>query len=141
MSLRLTLLPTLLLLHLTTALHHMKRAPLSWVENRAAGVPLVVTNMCREVIYPAIVTQSGTAPIGGFMLDSGQTQDYVVSSDWQGRVWGRTNCSFNPAGTAPSVSGGALGNGAACSTGDCGGIVNCRATVSFFFVWKNGDRR
>ncbi len=53
-----------------------------------------------------------------------------VSWDWQGRVWGRTNCSFNANGTGPSQLNGVRGNGAACLTGDCFGVVDCQFTVS-----------
>lgn len=118
-----SLIPALLLLLLTPAdaIHHMKRE----VTARQNGnVPLVVTNRCGETIYPGIVTQAGTGPASqGFQLTPGQNNRQTVSSNWQGRVWGRTNCSFNAQGTAQ-------GGGAACSTGDCGGTVSCQATVS-----------
>ncbi|KAL9006311.1 MAG: hypothetical protein Q9188_000910 [Gyalolechia gomerana] len=103
----------------------MKRGPLAWVNRRADNRPLVIRNQCRETIYPGIGTQAGTGPsTQGFQLTSGQSRDLTVSADWQGRVWGRTNCSFNAAGTAPASS----GTGVACGTGDCGGTVNCRGT-------------
>ncbi|KAI4236233.1 MAG: hypothetical protein LQ349_002660 [Xanthoria aureola] len=103
----------------------MERAPLAWVERRADNRPLVITNKCPDTIYPGIGTQAGTAPsTQGFRLNPGERRDLTVSADWQGRVWGRTNCSFNAAGTAPLSS----GTGVACSTGDCGGTVNCRGT-------------
>jgi hypothetical protein len=53
-----------------------------------------------------------------------------VSPDWAGRVWGRTNCSFNGDGSGPSAYGGLDGNGAACYTGDCVGKLDCESTVS-----------
>ncbi|KAI4189194.1 MAG: hypothetical protein L6R41_001637 [Letrouitia leprolyta] len=103
----------------------MERGPLAWVNRRADNRPLKITNQCKETIYPGIGTQAGTGPsTQGFKLTSGQSRDLTVSADWQGRVWGRTNCSFNAAGTAPSSS----GTGVACGTGDCGGTVNCRGT-------------
>ncbi|EON95928.1 putative thaumatin family protein [Phaeoacremonium minimum UCRPA7] len=43
-----------------------------------------------------------------------------VSSNWQGRVWGRTNCTFTENGTAPADMG-----GVACTTGDCFGKLDC----------------
>jgi len=113
------------------AVHHMKRAPLAYVLQRDETVPLVVQNLCSDTIYPGIVTQSGTAPsVGGFKLQTGETRNLTVGADWQGRVWGRTNCSFNSDGTGPSNNGGNNGGGRACGSGDCGGIVNCKATVS-----------
>ncbi|KAF2148419.1 Osmotin, thaumatin-like protein [Myriangium duriaei CBS 260.36] len=92
---------------------------------RKAGttsIPLVVTNQCQETIYPGIVTQGGTGPSSqGFQLTPGSNKMQTVSSDWQGRVWGRTNCSFNSQGTSQ-------GGGPACKTGDCGGTIGCSAT-------------
>ena len=109
----------------------MKRDPLVWVEPRDASKPLVVTNKCAEVIYPGTLTSAGTGPNpAGFQLKPGETKSLTVSSDWQGRVWGRTNCSFNSGGTGPAHAGGINGNGAACITGDCGGVVNCELAVS-----------
>ena len=120
--------------HPVSALHHMKRAPIAYVARQSeSSKPLVVRNLCAETIYPGIVTQSGHAPsVGGFRLGQGDERNLTVGADWQGRVWGRTNCSFNDAGTGPSHAGGNNGGGRACGTGDCGGIVNCRGTVSFF---------
>ena len=117
---------------LVPAIHHMKRAPVYYVARQSESEkPLVVKNLCDEVIYPGIVTQAGHAPsVGGFRLDTGEQRNLTVGADWQGRVWGRTNCSFNPQGTGPKNVGGNNGGGRACGTGDCGGIVNCRATVS-----------
>ena len=112
------------------AMHHMKSPPPVYINRRTDNRPLQITNQCPEVIYPAIGTQAGTAPeVQGFRLDLGETRKLSVSADWQGRVWGRTNCSFNADGTGPSNTGGNNGGGSACSTGDCGGIVDCRGTV------------
>lgn len=109
------------------ALHHMRRAPVHWVNKRASNVPLIVTNLCQEDIYPGIQTQGGTGPsASGFLLHPGDSNPQMVSGDWQGRVWGRTNCSFNADGTAPGNN----APGPACSTGDCGGTVACKGTVS-----------
>lgn len=114
----------------TGALHHMKRAPLQYVSQRDESRPLAVSNLCKEVIHPGIFTQSGTPPkLSGFPLATGQTMNLTVSADWQGRVWGRTNCSFNSAGTGPSNNGGFDGFGRSCGTGDCNGVLNCNAPV------------
>lgn len=119
------------MLHSVGAVHHMKRAPLAWVSPRDSSVPLAVSNLCTETIYPAILTQAGTGPsTSGFELSQGDKMSLTVGSDWQGRVWGRTNCSFNSQGTGPSNSGGLNGGGQACGTGDCNGVVKCLVTVS-----------
>ncbi|KAI9878526.1 MAG: hypothetical protein M1830_000660 [Pleopsidium flavum] len=109
-------------------MHHMKRAPLQYVNRRDDTRPLKITNNCPETIYPGLATQAGTLDNGGFELSSGSSQTLDVSADWQGRVWGRTNCSFNTQGTGAANNGGYNGGGSACLTGDCNGIVNCKVT-------------
>ncbi|KAK3363279.1 thaumatin family-domain-containing protein [Lasiosphaeria hispida] len=92
-------------------------------------VPLIVTNACPEDIWPGIGTQNGIGPgTGGFALGAGSSRRMYVSPDWQGRVWGRTNCSFNADGTGPSNLNGVNGNGASCLTGDCFGRLDCEFT-------------
>ncbi|KAK8210952.1 hypothetical protein IWZ01DRAFT_435378 [Phyllosticta capitalensis] len=105
-----------------TALHHMKqKAPELSKAVVRQNTPLIITNQCADTIYAAVNTQSGQGPSKtGFKLDAGGTLNQTVSEDWQGRVWGRTNCSFNAAGTGP-----ANGGATACGTGDCNGKVAC----------------
>lgn len=101
----------------------MHSNPPFWVNKRNSEAPLRVTNRCEEEIYPGVQTQSGTGPLqSGFRLAPGDSVLQSVSADWQGRVWGRTNCSFNAQGTAPANN----APGQACSTGDCGGAVDCQ---------------
>lgn len=117
------------------AVHHMKRAPIAYVAQRSeSSKPLVVENLCQETIYPGMATQAGDGPgTGGFRLSSGAQQKFSVSADWQGRVWARTNCSFNAMGTGPMNVGGVDGSGAACVTGDCFGVVDCVVAVRPLF--------
>lgn len=104
--------------------------PRASYEKRPANVPLVVTNNCPGTIWPAIGTQAGKGPTSqGFELATGASMNQTVSGDWQGRIWGRTNCSFNAAGTGASNLNGNNGGGAACTTGDCAGVLNCVITV------------
>ena len=113
------------------AVHHMKREPYQYVSQRDESRPLTITNQCPEMIYPGIATSAGTPPsVQGFALDVGDTMSLTVGADWQGRVWGRTNCSFNSDGSGPSNAGGNNGGGNACTTGDCNGVLNCVVTVS-----------
>ncbi|KAG9243728.1 thaumatin family protein, partial [Calycina marina] len=107
------------------------RPPPQWgpVRKRDGGAPLIVTNLCQQSVWPGIGTQAGTgAGTGGFELKSGGTRKMTVSNDWQGRVWGRTNCSFNALGTGASNLNGNNGAGRACQTGDCGGVLSCSLT-------------
>ena len=107
--------------------HHMsKKAPRKLDRRKEPMTPLLVTNNCPEVVYPGISTQSGEGPKeNGFKLNPGESQNQTVSEDWQGRVWGRTNCSFNDDGTKPKD-----GGPKACGSGDCNGVVNCSVGVS-----------
>lgn len=105
-------------------------------------VPLKVTNNCEATIWPGVATQKGTGPgTGGFELASRHSRDFNVSWDWQGRLWGRTNCSFNANGTAASNLNGVNGNGAACLSGDCFGRLDCQftgavpSTLAEFNLW------
>lgn len=81
-------------------------------------IPLTITNKCGSTIWPGIATQAGKGPgTGGFALSQGKSKDLWVSSDWQGRVWGRTNCTVN-------------GDSCSCKTGDCFGKLDCESSVS-----------
>jgi hypothetical protein len=50
---------------------------------------------------------------GGWKLDPGQKFDVTVSTEWAGRFWGRTGCTFDASGKG------------ACATADCGGKLAC----------------
>lgn len=104
-----------------------KRSPL--MKRDEGKKPLKVTNKCEQTIWPGVGSQQGTGPgTGGFELASGASRDMEVDYNWQGRVWGRTNCTFNLEGTRASNLNGQDGSGAACKTGDCGGVLNCQLT-------------
>ncbi|TQS32660.1 hypothetical protein Golomagni_07019 [Golovinomyces magnicellulatus] len=76
-------------------------------------VPLVITNRCDSTIWPGLATQAGTGPgTGGFGLEPGKSKRMRVAWNWQGRIWGRTNCTVN-------------GESCACQTGDCFAKLDC----------------
>lgn len=112
---------------LADGVHHMSsKAPRRLQRRKEDITPLLVTNRCPDTIWPGISTQSGDGPReNGFKLEPGETKNQTVSEDWQGRVWGRTNCSFRDDGSGP-----AEGRGKACYSGDCNGILNCQVGVS-----------
>lgn len=116
-------------LPLVDGIHHMAvKAPRkdAALRRKLDITPLLVTNRCPDDIWPGVSTQSGKGPKeNGFMLKPGETKNQTVSEDWQGRVWGRTNCTFNADGTGPKD-----GKGKACRSGDCNGILNCQVGVS-----------
>ncbi|KAI9891491.1 MAG: hypothetical protein M1814_002614 [Vezdaea aestivalis] len=101
--------------------HHLVR--------RGTGNPLKLTNTCSEDIYPGVQTQAGTGPdTTGFKLSPGESRTLTVSSDWQGRTWGRTNCSFSDSTSGPSNRAGFATGGKVCGTGDCAGLLECKGT-------------
>ncbi|KAK0787155.1 hypothetical protein LTR02_002590 [Friedmanniomyces endolithicus] len=111
-------LTSLLLLALTaSAEHSMSRPRLSQRQGGNNNRPILISNWCTETIYPAILTQGGTGPsTTGYAAQPNTNLTVYVSSDWQGRVWGRTNCTFSSSG----------GGGSSCTTGDCGGLQACK---------------
>jgi hypothetical protein len=69
-----------------------------------------VVNQCAQNVWVAVQSNSGL-PLpssSGFELAQGQNQTINAISNWGGRIWGRTACSFSGGGTS------------ACETGDCG---------------------
>jgi hypothetical protein len=52
-------------------------------------------------------------PHTGWVIAPGGHVDIVVPDAWNGRLWGRTGCSFDGAGRGH------------CATGDCGGKLEC----------------
>ncbi|KAH9819899.1 pathogenesis-related protein 5-like [Teratosphaeria destructans] len=101
----------------TLALHHLRQPQLLQPIPRQSnggggGLPMIITNQCEETIFPALSTQGGTGSNVKSTMSPNTNQSFSVSSDWQGRIWGRTNCTFNN----NTESGG----GSSCTTGDCG---------------------
>ncbi|KAK1056833.1 hypothetical protein LTR33_013798 [Friedmanniomyces endolithicus] len=96
-------LTSLLLLALTaSAEHSMSRPRLSQRQGGNNNRPILI---------------SGTGPsTTGYAAQPNTNLTVYVSSDWQGRVWGRTNCTFSSSG----------GGGSSCTTGDCGGLQACK---------------
>ena len=98
------------------AVHHMN-IPVAKRQSGGGNVPMVIANQCNDDIWPGVITQGGSgADMNGFKLSAGDSQTIHVSSDWQGRIWGRSNCSFDSTGSPNG------GSSRACSTGDCGSL-------------------
>jgi len=76
---------------------------------------ITITNSCSDDIWPALLTSNNTGPYqSGFHLASQKSIQLWVSNDWTGRIWARTNCSFNDStNTGP------------CFTGSCANVLNC----------------
>jgi hypothetical protein len=133
---RLSLLPLLVLATTAAASYELHFSPAGQILPRRVSprttknIPLKITNNCADTIWPGIASQAGTGPdTGGFELSPGTSKNLTVGTDWQGRVWGRTNCSFNANGMGASNLDGNNGGGRACATGDCNGTLNCIVTV------------
>lgn len=94
--------------------------------NNDARISLVIANQCDTTIWPGLATQAGVGPgTGGFELQPGDSKNLTVGSSWQGRIWGRTNCTVN-------------GESCACQTGDCFAKLDCEFSVSFSNILQSG---
>ncbi|CAL9773814.1 unnamed protein product, partial [Musa acuminata subsp. burmannicoides] len=68
-----------------------------------------IVNQCSFTVWAAAV------PGGGRQLDPSQTWSINVNPGTTGgRVWARTDCSFDGSGSG------------SCQTGDCGGLLECQ---------------
>lgn len=76
---------------------------------------LLINNKCSYPIWPGVLSSNGTSTSAGFHLPAISNHSVTVSWDWVGRVWGRTNCTFNETTKLGS-----------CLTGDCGGKLECQ---------------
>jgi hypothetical protein len=65
---------------------------------------IALVNNTQQTVW-VIVTNTTTAYPGGLKLQPGQSAGLTVGNKWGGRIWGRTGCTTNGAGT--------------CLTGDC----------------------
>ncbi|KAL6655836.1 hypothetical protein ACP70R_006662 [Stipagrostis hirtigluma subsp. patula] len=80
----------------------------------SAGV-FTIVNQCKTTIWPAAFPGESFGG-GGFELRPGQSRVFTVKGGWSGRIWGRTDCSFDKSG-----------NGS-CATGACGSSLKCGAS-------------
>ncbi|KAM3240162.1 hypothetical protein ACQJBY_053698 [Aegilops geniculata] len=74
-----------------------------------------IINKCEATVWPA-VTPGGSFGGGGFELKTGQSAVFTAPPAWSGRIWGRTDCAFDQAGTGK------------CGTGACGAALKCGAS-------------
>jgi hypothetical protein len=73
-----------------------------------------IINHCKTTIWPA-VSPGDSFDGGGFALRPGRSVVFTAPVGWSGRIWGRTDCSFDGGG-----------NGS-CATGACGTSLKCGA--------------
>ncbi|CDP09785.1 unnamed protein product [Coffea canephora] len=69
-----------------------------------------IQNDCNYTVWAA------ARPGGGRRLTTGQTWTINVENGTAGRIWARTNCSFDGSGRG------------SCQTGDCSGVLQCTAS-------------
>ncbi|KXT07278.1 hypothetical protein AC578_2431 [Pseudocercospora eumusae] len=103
--------------------------------NSSTQLQIVITNSCSDRVWPGITTQNGDAASDGFALDAGTKRTINVPLDWEGRIWGRTNCTFPDGDNA---------NGK-CLTGECGALKcnqagNPPATLAEFTMDGSADQ-
>lgn len=91
-------------------------------------IPLLIYNDCPGTIWPGIFTTSGTGPsTGGFELTAGANKSLEVSTDWYGRIWGRTNCTSSGDDVLTCTTG-------SCGQMDCAQRSVSLLTPSYFFL-------
>lgn len=85
----------------------------------ADAAVFMLENRCNTTIWPGILAGAGKPQLmnGGLVLNPGQTININAPTGWSGRLWGRTECSFDQSGRGY------------CATGDCGsGMEQCAGT-------------
>ncbi|CAK9154898.1 unnamed protein product [Ilex paraguariensis] len=72
-------------------------------------------NRCEGIIWPGILANGGIPQLanGGLQLKPHESVDINAPTGWSGRFWARSECSFDQSGRG------------SCTTGDCGGILQC----------------
>ena len=75
---------------------------------------LTMVNRLQQTIWPAVAADPNH-PVAatGWVLAPGASLTIAIPDHWNVRVWARTGCVFNAAGTGH------------CVTGDCGGKFQC----------------
>ncbi|XP_010529556.1 PREDICTED: thaumatin-like protein 1 [Tarenaya hassleriana] len=74
-----------------------------------------VINNCQFTVWAA--SYAPAAPASGKRLGQGETWTLIANPGTSmGRIWGRTNCSFD-----------ASGRRGRCETGDCNGVLECNS--------------
>lgn len=85
---------------------------LSLGSTASANRSITVVNNCRDVIWPGLFSQAGSASSGGFELHPQEQQVVNVTNDWDGRMFARQGCVFNS-------------TMAACQVCNCGPDMAC----------------
>ncbi|MYS23054.1 Thaumatin family protein [Streptomyces sp. DvalAA-14] len=82
---------------------------------------LTLVNRLNQTIWPAIAADPAH-PVAatGWVLAPGASLSFLIPDHWDVRVWARTGCVFNAAGTGH------------CVTGDCAGHFQCGRTWGEF---------
>lgn len=80
----------------------------------ASAKNITIVNVCKETVWPGIITHGNNYRGDGFTLKPGQSASYGATDGWSGRIWARTGCNFNNNNSTST-----------CQTGNCGPSVNC----------------
>ncbi|KAI9177696.1 hypothetical protein LWI28_018251 [Acer negundo] len=95
---------------------------------------ITIVNVCKETVWPGVITQNNSYQGDGFTLKPGQSASYDAPSGWSGRIWARTGCDFNNNNSTST-----------CQTGSCGPSINCTgpgslpATIAEFTLGGDTD--
>jgi hypothetical protein len=83
----------------------------------AGSRTFTIVNTLSQTIWVAS-NRNDSHPLAatGWKLAPGQSTTFAVPSQWGGRIWGRTGCTFDSGGHGH------------CQTGDCGGVFQCKGS-------------
>ena len=91
--------------------------PVTTIADSANSHVITIVNAYNETIWAATNPNAQhPIPVTGWKLAPGQSVTFKVPNGWGGRIWGRTDCSFNSSGVGH------------CATGDCGGLFQCQGS-------------
>jgi Thaumatin family len=75
---------------------------------------ITFVNSTSQTVWPAAQSSAkDPMPVTGWVLPPGATISFLIDDHYNGRIWGRTGCSFNSSGQGH------------CVTGDCDGHFQC----------------
>jgi hypothetical protein len=101
---------------LVTAVPTRKPATPPPTKPSAAAGQRVITfvNKASQTVWPAAqASDQHPLAVTGWVLPPGATLSFLIPDHYNGRIWGRTGCSFDAAGHGH------------CVTGDCNGKFQC----------------
>jgi len=93
-------------------------ALLSLISGAFAQRTFTVKNNCSQTVWVGAFSSNQPQPnSGGWALAAGASSSVAIANGWNGRFWGRRNCTFDASGAGM------------CETGDCGRGLLCNGAT------------